>query len=81
MKLWKDEPVSPSGGDTSLEMCVEEWLFYDKSMIEFPKYAVEPVMYDDNPSPGLISTNTLEDYIKDEFIKEGNCIFYFLIVI
>jgi len=70
MKLWKNEPVSPSGGDTSLERCVEEWLFDDKSMIEFPKYAVEPVMYDDNPSPAQISTKTLEDYIKDEFIKE-----------
>lgn len=65
MKLWKDEPVSPIGGDTSLD--IEDLLFDDKS-IEFPKYAVEPVMYDDNPSRAQVAKKLLEEL--DEYIKE-----------
>lgn len=73
MRLWKDEPVSPIGGDTSLD--IEDLLFDDKS-IEFPKYAVEPVMYDDNPSRAQVAKKLLEEL--DEYIKEGNCYMYFL---
>ena len=74
MWLWKHEPVSPSG-TPPLEIN-DDWLFDDKSL-EFPKNAVEPVMYEDYPSRAQEAKKLIDTL--DEWIKEGNCFILFAI--
>lgn len=72
MTLWKSEPVSPGCGTPPLE--INDWLLFDDKSIEFSNNAAESVMYDDNPSRAQVAKKLLEEL--DEWIKEGNFIFY-----
>lgn len=79
MKLWKDEPVSPSGSPL-LKFDDDDLVFFNDTSLEFFNNAAEAISCDDPLNRALIAARTIDEIeMEGEFIKEGNVFLLFSI--